>query len=58
MLRPPLYRTRYEEWSGTLYTAAYRPAEGRVTYIWPDERWEQSFDAFAPGTRTVAVGGP
>jgi predicted choloylglycine hydrolase len=56
MLRPPLYQTRYDNWCGTLYTAAYRPVERRVTYIWPGQRWEQSFDGFSTGTRTVAVG--
>jgi hypothetical protein len=41
---------------GTVYTARYRPGNGRVTYYWPDESWEQSFDQFAPGTRTVTLG--
>jgi predicted choloylglycine hydrolase len=58
LLRPPLYSTAYSEGLGTVYTAAYRPAEGRVTYIWPEERWEQSFDAFTTGTRSVEVGIP
>ncbi|GAA0327114.1 C45 family autoproteolytic acyltransferase/hydrolase [Actinoallomurus spadix] len=56
MLRPPLYQTAYEAGLGTVYTAHYRPAEGRVTYHWPDARWEQSFDDFTPGHRTVAIG--
>ena len=31
---------------GTLYTADYRPAEGRtVTYRWPDRAWPRTFDA-------------
>ncbi|GAA3137063.1 C45 family autoproteolytic acyltransferase/hydolase [Streptosporangium carneum] len=55
-LRPPLYQTDYDGWLGTLYTAAYRPAEGRVTYLWPGERWEQSFASFSPGVRSVRVG--
>jgi predicted choloylglycine hydrolase len=58
LLRPPLYQTKYEMLLGTLYTAAYRPAEGRVSYVWPRERWEQSFAHFAPGTRKVSVGTP
>ncbi|MGW1817284.1 C45 family autoproteolytic acyltransferase/hydrolase [Streptomyces sp. NPDC002125] len=57
MLRPPLYQYAYDEGLGTVYTAAYRPAEGRVTYIWPGERWEQSFEDFTPGSRTVTIGG-
>jgi predicted choloylglycine hydrolase len=59
LLRPPLHQLRYDDGLGTLYTAAYRPAEGRVAYHWPGEPpWEQSFAAFTPGTRTVAVGRP
>lgn len=57
MLRPPLYRSADEQGPGTLYTAHYRPAEGRVTYYWPGESWQQSFAAFVPGSRTVALDG-
>ncbi|MEH1124227.1 C45 family peptidase [Micromonospora sp. CPCC 206061] len=56
MLRPPLYQTRYAEGAGTVYTADYRPAQGRVTYVWPDHRHEQSFAGFAPGEWTVRAG--
>nr|WP_256255656.1 C45 family peptidase [Streptomyces sp. MUSC 14] len=56
MLRPPLYQSQYEEGSGTVYTAHYRPSEGRVTYYWPGESWAQSFAGFAPGARTVTIG--
>jgi predicted choloylglycine hydrolase len=56
MLKPPLYQFAYDEHLGTVYTAHYRPSEGRVTYHWPDESWEQSFDDFTPGSRTVAIG--
>ncbi|MFD5874845.1 C45 family autoproteolytic acyltransferase/hydolase [Streptomyces sp. NPDC060322] len=56
MLRPPLYQYSYDEGLGTMYTAAYRPGEGRVTYLWPGESWEQSFAAFVPGARTVTLG--
>lgn len=55
MLRPPLYRSVDEQGSRTLYTARYRPGEGRVTYYWPGESWHQSFDGFVPGSRTVAL---
>ena len=41
---------------GTVYTAHYRPAEGRVTYYWPEESWAQSFDDFTVGSRRVAIG--
>lgn len=53
MLRPPLYRPVGEDGLRTLYTARYRPAEGRVTYYWPGEAWHQSFADFTPGSRTV-----
>ncbi|WAZ26280.1 C45 family autoproteolytic acyltransferase/hydrolase [Streptomyces cinnabarinus] len=56
MLKPPLYQSAYAEGLGTVYTALYEPSEGRVTYHWPDESWEQSFDGFAPGLRTVSFG--
>jgi predicted choloylglycine hydrolase len=57
LLRPPVYNTDLGSGLGTLCTAAYRPAEGRVSYVWPGgRRWEQSFDAFQPGTKTVTVG--
>ncbi|GII94846.1 C45 family autoproteolytic acyltransferase/hydolase [Sinosporangium siamense] len=55
LLRPPLYGVKYAQWMGTLYTAAYFPAEGRVSYIWPERRWEQSFARFAPGQVTVSI---
>jgi predicted choloylglycine hydrolase len=46
-LAPPLYSRR----AGltTAYTAVYRPAEGRVDYIWPGKSWCQRFDRFVPG---------
>lgn len=57
MLRPPLHNMNLATGLGTLYTAAYRPAEGRVTYVWPgDSPWEQSFAAFQPGTKAVTLG--
>ncbi|MFF4713415.1 C45 family autoproteolytic acyltransferase/hydrolase [Streptomyces eurythermus] len=56
MLRPPLYQGAYDEWLGTVYTAEYRPEEGRVTYHWPEASWEHSFGGFSPGTLTVTLG--
>ncbi|MEV0276463.1 C45 family peptidase [Streptomyces sp. NPDC050610] len=56
MLEPPLYQFAYDKGLGTVYTADYRPTEGRVVYHWPGAAWEQSFGAFAPGERTVALG--
>jgi predicted choloylglycine hydrolase len=45
-LRPPLFSTAYEHGFGTLYTAAYRPAEGFVDYRWPAFDWRLGFGAF------------
>ncbi|KAA0940509.1 C45 family autoproteolytic acyltransferase/hydolase [Streptomyces apricus] len=56
MLKPPLYRPADQQGSRTLYTAHYRPIEGRVTYYWPDESWQQSFGHFTSGSRTVTLG--
>lgn len=57
MLRPPLHTIDLSSGLGTLYTAAYRTAEGRVSYRWPgSEPWEQSFAAFQPGAKTVTLG--
>ncbi|MDL2076208.1 C45 family autoproteolytic acyltransferase/hydrolase [Streptomyces sp. GXMU-J15] len=58
MLKPPLYQTAYDEGLGTVYTAHYRPAEGRLTCYWPNDSWEQSFARFTPGSRTVTLGQP
>jgi predicted choloylglycine hydrolase len=57
LLRPPLYNVDLTSGLGTLYTAAYRPAQGRVSYIWPrGQRWEQSFATFQPGRKSVTTG--
>jgi predicted choloylglycine hydrolase len=56
MLKPPLYQTAYDQGMGTVYTARYRPGEGRVTYYWPGTTWEQPFEKFTPDTRTVTLG--
>jgi predicted choloylglycine hydrolase len=56
LLRPPLHQTRYDAGLGTVYTAVYRPAEGRLTYHWPgQDPWEHTLAAFRPGTREVAL---
>jgi predicted choloylglycine hydrolase len=53
MLRPPLRATDYDGGFGTLYTAVYRPAEGRVEYRWPALAWQLSFDDFPEEERLV-----
>ena len=54
-LEPPLHSTAHERGFGTLYTAAYEPTRGVVRYRWPGLTWEQSFERFEPGTRTVRL---
>ena len=51
-LEPPLHNTAYAQGFGTIYTAAYFPAEGRVEYRWPGDVWEQSFDRFEQSGHT------
>ena len=54
LLEPPLY----SRWIGspTVYTAVYRPAEGRVDYLWPGKSWCQRIDRFEPGEYTHDYG--
>ncbi len=49
-LRSPLYSVSATH--PTLYTAVYRPAKGRVDYIWPGKRWSQRFEDFQIGEYT------
>lgn len=42
--------------SPTVYTAVYRPAEGRVDYIWPGKVVRQGFDRFEAGEYLHAYG--
>lgn len=53
-LRPPLYYRR----AGftTAYTAVYRPAEGRVDYLWPGKAFRQRIGRFRPGEYTHDYG--
>jgi predicted choloylglycine hydrolase len=54
LLSPPLYKP-FNGSFGTLYTAVYRPAEGRASYLWPGDRIDQSFAEFTPGAREVKM---
>jgi predicted choloylglycine hydrolase len=45
-LEPPLYSEAFSNGFGTIYTAAYFPAEGRAEYRWPGFAWTQPFDGF------------
>ena len=53
-LDPPLYSRRIS--SPTVYTAVYRPSEGRVDYIWPGKSWCQRIGRFEPGEYTHDYG--
>jgi predicted choloylglycine hydrolase len=55
MLAPPLRSARFDAGFGTLYTAAYRPADGAVEYRWPGTAWRQSFADFREETLTVDI---
>ena len=52
-LMPPLYSLAHDVGRGTVYTAAYDPAEGDVTYVWPTERLPLRFEEFAEGEHPV-----
>jgi len=45
-LQPPIYRPHQEYQSGTLYTAAYLPKQGKVNYLWPSQSLTLSFEQF------------
>jgi predicted choloylglycine hydrolase len=53
-LEPPLYSTAFSSGFGTIYTAAYHPAEGRADYLWPDFTLSQTFDRFVETEHTQA----
>jgi predicted choloylglycine hydrolase len=53
-LRPPLRSTEYGRAFGTLYTAVYRPNDGVVDYLWPDDSWRRTFDS-VDATKTVIL---
>jgi predicted choloylglycine hydrolase len=57
-LEPPLYSTAFTRGFGTIYTAAYFPADGCAEYRWRGFTWTQSFDSFVEGehTQTFAAG--
>jgi predicted choloylglycine hydrolase len=57
-LREPLFSTAYANGFGTLYTAAYRPASGAASFVWPSRTWTLTFDAFEPGEHTELLAAP
>ncbi len=54
-LRSPLFSTAYDSGFGTLYTAAYRPAEGSADYRWPSFSWQLGFDSFDEDEHTEVL---
>lgn len=54
-LAPPLHNHAYSRGFGTLYTAAYRPREGRVEYLWPGSSWTHSFERVVEGTQIATL---
>lgn len=44
--KPPLYNTDFMKGFGTLYTAVYKPNDGKVELMWPHKRQTQSFQSF------------
>lgn len=57
-LQPPLYNTRFAEGFGTLYTAVYQPAEGRMQMRWPGQSLLQRFDDFEEVYRLIQFSSP
>lgn len=53
---PPLFRRDYGRGLGTIYTAAYWPIQGRVSYRWPGEHLDLSFDDFPQRQLRVRYG--
>ena len=54
-LKPPLYSTSFGAGFGTLYTAAYRPADGRLDLHWPGRDWPMSIAGIAEDVVSVLV---
>ncbi|MBB3329445.1 putative choloylglycine hydrolase [Halomonas campaniensis] len=53
---PPLFRHDYRRGLGTVYTAFYRPREGRACFHWPGMNLDLSFDDFPEERITVRYG--
>jgi len=52
-LRPPLFSRAFARGFGTLYTAEFLPAAGRMTLHWPSDRWDFELADFVGGKRVV-----
>jgi predicted choloylglycine hydrolase len=53
MLEPPLLARQWDEGFATLFTAAYRPVEGTLTYHWPGLRQRLALTESLPESFTV-----
>jgi hypothetical protein len=58
MLQPPLLARNWDEGFATLYTAAYRPASGRLEYLWPGFTLPLALDRPLPEAVDVELGDP
>jgi len=57
-LRAPLFSTSYAHGFGTLYTAAYRGADGVANVVWPAMSWELGFANFVESEHTEVLAEP
>jgi predicted choloylglycine hydrolase len=57
MLTPPLLARQWDAGFATLYTAAYRPATGRLDYHWPGTQRQLSLDTQVPSIFEVTLDG-
>jgi len=55
-LRPPIYSLAFQRGFGTLYTAAYWPAQGAMSLYWPGSAWRFSLGEVREGTQNVSYG--
>ena len=56
MLRPPLLARRWNEGFATLFTAAYRPGQGRLGYYWPGHERSLQLGNPLPGPFDIEFG--
>jgi hypothetical protein len=57
-LKPPLYSLAFAQGFGTLYTAVYHPARGRMALHWPGAEWSFGLDGFEEGARRITYPAP
>jgi hypothetical protein len=57
MLAPPLLARQWDDGFATLFTAAYRPAGGRLDYHWPGCQLPLALDQPLPARFEVTMDG-